>query len=129
MFKLYVWFPFFVHENLWSASMYKKSEDFILIQSQLRMKGPSSQNTDQRTASDNGCQTNWKTTFQPSQGTAGGSVWSSYSSSSNQASAYSPSSTSDSVIKKLTRKSWRSIGSLNLNDEWNGLLNSMSDVY
>ena len=68
------------------------------------MQGPSSQNTNHSTesgaVSDNGSQTDWKTTYQPSQETNGGNVWSSYSSSSNQASASSSSST-DGVIEEL----------------------------
>ena len=72
------------------------------------MKGPSSQNTNHSTesgaVSDNGCQTDWKTTYQPSQGAPGGNVWSSYSSSANQASASSSSSSSsstDGLIEEL----------------------------
>ena len=65
------------------------------------MKGPSSPDTNRRTesVSDTGCQTDWKTTSQPSQGAAGGNVWSNNFSSRNQAS--SSSSSSESLIEKL----------------------------
>ena len=90
-------FPFFVHQNY----QYIRQTDFT--HPQFIMKGPSYQNTNQGTdsasVSDNGSQTDWKTTYQPNKETSGGNVWSSYSSSSsNQASA---GSSSHSTMEKL----------------------------
>ena len=50
--------PLFRHQN-------SRQTDFILILSQLRMKGQNPKVTNQRTVSAHGCQTDWKKSTEP----------------------------------------------------------------